>query len=155
LPPVLSDADAAVRRDRTATNVAIVSGSIFIVAGLVKFAFHGWELHAFRAFGLPWPSVLEIAVGGLETAGGVLLVLRLMVAPVALILALTMTVAIGVSGIGHGDILPSLTLAPVLLAAMVFLLAHGLRHRCGGASVTGSGRHRAPTDRRGSGGARG
>ncbi|MGH2868266.1 MAG: hypothetical protein ACRDNK_11960 [Solirubrobacteraceae bacterium] len=31
-------------------------------------------------------------------------------------------VAIGASGIGHGDVIPSLTLAPALLAAMVFLL---------------------------------
>jgi len=116
------------RRDRTAAHVAIVAGVIFIFAGLVKFVFHGWELNAFRSFGLPWPSTLEIVAGGLETAGGVLLVLRLLVAPVALLLALTMVVAIGASGIGHGDVIPSLTLAPALLLAMVFLLARSLRH---------------------------
>ena len=30
--------------------------------------------------------------------------------------------AIALSGIGHGDVVPSLTLAPVLLAATLFLL---------------------------------
>lgn len=121
---VISDPDALVRRNRTAANVAIVSGVIFIFAGLVKFVFHHWELRAFRAFGLPWPSALEILAGVLETAGGILLVLRLLVVPVALILGATMVVAIGASGFGHGDVIPSLTLAPALLAAMMFLLAH-------------------------------
>lgn len=115
------------RRDRTAANVAVVSGVIFIFAGLVKFAFHSWELHAFRTFGLPWPSALEILAGVLETVGGALLALRLLVVPVAVLLAVTMVVAIGASGIGHGDVIPSLTLAPALLAAMAFLLARALR----------------------------
>jgi uncharacterized membrane protein YphA (DoxX/SURF4 family) len=121
------DSDALVRQDRTAANVAVGTGAIFVIAGLVKFAFHAWELRAFRAFGLPWPSALEILAGVLETVGGLLLALRILVVPVALILAATMVVAIGVSGIGHGDIIPSLTLAPVLLVAMVFLIARGLR----------------------------
>jgi hypothetical protein len=34
----------------------------------------------------------------------------------------TMIVAIGSSGIGHGDVIPSLTLAPVLLLMMLYLL---------------------------------
>lgn len=114
------------RRDQTAAKVAVVAGAIFIVAGLVKFVFRHWELHAFREFGLPWPSALEILAGVLETAGGVLLVLRRCVVPVALLLAATMIVAIGASGIGHGDIIPSLTLAPALLATMIFLLARAL-----------------------------
>jgi hypothetical protein len=41
-------------------------------------------------------------------------------------LAVTMVVAIGSSGIGHGDVIPSLTLAPALLVAMIYLLARGL-----------------------------
>jgi uncharacterized membrane protein YphA (DoxX/SURF4 family) len=114
--------DAKLRRDRVATRVAWATGVVFILAGLVKFVFHSWELHAFRAFGLPWPSALEILAGAIETAGGALLALRMLVVPVALALAITMAVAIGASGIGHGDVIPSLTLAPALLLAMVFLL---------------------------------
>jgi uncharacterized membrane protein YphA (DoxX/SURF4 family) len=118
--------DVTLRGDRAGANVAIVTGAIFIVAGLVKFVFHGWELHAFREFGLPWPSALEILAGVLETAGGVLLVLRVCVAPVAALLAATMLVAIAASGIGHGDVIPSLTLAPALLVAMLYLLTRAL-----------------------------
>lgn len=124
---VISRPDAMVRRDRTAANVAIVTGLIFIVAGLVKFVFHGWELHAFRGFGLPWPGAFEILAGVLETVGGAFLALRVLIAPVALILALTMVVAIGASGIGHGDVIPSLTLAPALLVATVFLLVRAFQ----------------------------
>jgi uncharacterized membrane protein YphA (DoxX/SURF4 family) len=120
-----------VRRDRAATRVAILTGIVFVPAGLVKFAFHHWELHAFQTFGLPWPSALEILAGVLEVAGGVLLVLRLLVVPVALLLAATMAVAIGASGIGHGDVIPSLTLAPALLVALVFLLFRALRPSAG------------------------
>ena len=64
---VLSLPDARVRADRSLTRVAILSGVIFFFAGLVKFAFHHWELHAFRSFGLPFPAALEIFAGVVET----------------------------------------------------------------------------------------
>jgi uncharacterized membrane protein YphA (DoxX/SURF4 family) len=66
--------------------------------------------------------VLEIFAGVVETVGGVLLALRRYVAPVAAVLSVTMLVAIASSGIGNGDVIPSLTLAPVLLIAMLYLL---------------------------------
>jgi uncharacterized membrane protein YphA (DoxX/SURF4 family) len=122
----ISDPDQLVRRDRGLATVAVVTGVIFVFAGLVKFVFHHWELDAFRSFGLPWPSALEIFAGVLEVAGGVLLLWRRYVAPTAVLLAVTMVVAIGASGIGHGDVIPSLTLAPALLLAMLYLLARGL-----------------------------
>ena len=118
--------DAVVRGDRGLTRTAVLSGAIFIVAGLVKFVFHHWELHAFRSFGLPWPSALEIFAGIVETAGGVLLMVRRLIVPVAALLAVTMIVAIVSSGIDHGDVIPSLTLAPALLLAMLYLIARAL-----------------------------
>ena len=122
--------DERIRRNQASSRVAILAGVIFIVAGLVKFVFHHWELDAFRSFGLPWPSALEIVAGVLETLGGLLLVLRRLVAPTAALLAVTMIVAIVSSGIGHGDVIPSLTLAPALLAMMLYLLVRGVRvHR--------------------------
>jgi uncharacterized membrane protein YphA (DoxX/SURF4 family) len=121
--------DETVNADRKLTRIAIFSGLIFIGAGLVKFAFHHWELHAFQSFGLPWPSALEVFAGVLETVGGILLVARRWVAPTAFLLAVTMVVAIASSGIGHGDVIPSLTLAPVLLLAMLYLLARTLTPR--------------------------
>jgi uncharacterized membrane protein YphA (DoxX/SURF4 family) len=119
--------DRALRDDETATYVAIVTGVIFVFAGLVKFVFHHWELHAFREFGLPWPAALEILAGVVETVGGVLLARRVLVAPTSAVLAVTMLVAIASSGIGHGDVVPSLTLAPALLVALLFLLSRTLR----------------------------
>jgi putative oxidoreductase len=119
--------DSVIRLDRTASRIAVAAGVIFILAGLVKFVFHSWELHAFRSFGLPLPSALEILAGVLETVGGALLALRLLIVPVALILTATMAAAIGASGIGHGDVIPTLTLAPALLGAMVLLLVTARR----------------------------
>lgn len=118
--------DRIVRSDRTLTRVAIATGAIFIVAGLVKFVFHHWELHAFRDFGLPWPAALEIFAGVIETLGGILLVARRLIVPVAVLLSVTMIVAIWSSGIRHGDVIPSLTLAPALLVALLYLLARTL-----------------------------
>jgi uncharacterized membrane protein YphA (DoxX/SURF4 family) len=119
---VVEAPDRVVQRDRTLTQVAIATGVIFFFAGLVKFVFHHWELNAFRSFGLPFPSALEIFAGVLEMAGGVLLVLRRWIVPTAVLLGVTMIVAIISSGIGHGDVIPSLTLAPALLVAMLYLL---------------------------------
>jgi uncharacterized membrane protein YphA (DoxX/SURF4 family) len=126
---VVTDCDELIDGQRASARVAVVAGIVFFFAGLVKFVFHHWELHAFEAFGLPWPSALEILAGVLEVAGGILLVLRRWIAPVAVVLAATMAVAIVASGIGHGDVIPSLTLAPALLIAMVYLLARGLGRR--------------------------
>jgi uncharacterized membrane protein YphA (DoxX/SURF4 family) len=123
---LISEADERISRDRVTRWVAILTGVTFFFAGLVKFVFHHWELHAFRSFGLPWPSALEIFAGALEMVGGLLLVRRRAVVPAAVLLAATMVVAIIASGIGHGDVVPSLTLAPALLLATVFLLARGL-----------------------------
>ncbi|MDQ6821547.1 MAG: DoxX family protein [Actinomycetota bacterium] len=121
--------DAAVRRDRAAGRVAVITGVFFVVAGLVKFVFHAWELKAFRAFGLPWPDVSELFAGVLEVGGGVLLIARSLVVPVSALLAATMVVAIGASGVGHGDVIPSLTLAPVLLGSLVWLTARSTNRR--------------------------
>lgn len=120
---VLFAPDQIVRSDRGLSRTAMAAGGTFVIAGLVKFVFHHWELHAFRSFGLPWPSALEIFAGVLETGGGILLVMRRAIVPVAAPLAVTMIVAIASSGIGHGDVIPSLTLAPTLLLVMLYLLA--------------------------------
>lgn len=117
------------RRDPAATRVAILTGIVFIPAGLVKFAFHHWELHAFEEFGLPWPFALELLAGVLETVGGVLLIARRLVVPISVLLCATMLVAIGASGISHDDVIPSLTLAPALLLALLFLLSRAMRPR--------------------------
>jgi putative oxidoreductase len=124
---LLARPDAVVRGERGSSRVSVVAGLIFVIAGLVKFVFHHWELHAFRSFGLPWAAELEILAGVLETAGGLLLIGRRWVLPSALLLSMTMVVAIVSSGVLHGDVIPSLTLAPALLFAMLFIAARVLR----------------------------
>jgi uncharacterized membrane protein YphA (DoxX/SURF4 family) len=110
-----------------ARRVAQVSGLVFIPAGLVKFVFHAWELKAFRDFGIPAASIMEPIVGVLETLGGVLLLKRAWIAPTAFVLAVIMLVAFITGGLIHGSPIPSDTLAPVLLVAMVYLILIELR----------------------------
>ena len=98
-------------------------GVVFVLASLPKFLAYGWELENFERFGLPAAPVWVIAAGVLELVGGALLLRGRLVAPVAVVLAVTMGVAIGVSGIAQGDVIPSLTLAPLLLLGLLYLLA--------------------------------
>lgn len=94
----------------------------FVIAGLPKFLAYGWELDAFERFGLPAAPVWVIAAGVIEIGGGILLLRNRLVAPAAAVLAATMAVAIGVSGVKEGDVIPSLTVAPVLLAGCLHLI---------------------------------
>ena len=103
-------------------RVALVTGVAFVVAGLPKFVAFGWELDAFMRFGLPVPEVWVIVAGVVEIVGGALLIAHRHVVPAAFVLAVTMAVAVGVSGIKEGDVIPSLTIAPVLLLACLYLL---------------------------------
>lgn len=119
--------DARVRTDDVLSTVAVAVGLVLVLGGLAKFVLYGWELDAFRRFELPAPEVTVLVVGALETIGGVLLVLRRLVAPTAAVEACIMAVAVAVSGIGHGDVIPSLTLAPLLLVGLMLLLARTLR----------------------------
>ncbi len=118
-----SAADAVARTDRGVRRVARVVGWTFVVASLPKFLAYGWELRNFERFGLPAAPVWVIAAGVLELVGGLLLVRWRAVVPVCVVLAIVMAVAIGVSGVAQGDVVPSLTVAPLLLAALGWLLA--------------------------------
>ena len=107
--------------------MALICGLFLVPAGLVKFVFYHWELHAFRNFGIPAASVMEPLVGLLETVGGVLLIRGVLVVPTAFVLAVIMFVAFVAGGIIHGSLIPSDTLAPALLVAMIYLMRVGLR----------------------------
>ena len=102
--------------------MALVCGLIFIPAGLVKFVFYHWELQAFRDFGIPAATVMVPLVGALETIGGVLLLARRLILPTAFVLAVIMLVAFVSGGIIYGSPIPSATLAPVLLVALIYLI---------------------------------
>jgi putative oxidoreductase len=97
---------------------------VFVVFGAGKFVNHASELASFRLYGLPAPEVFVDLIGALELLGGLMLAAGLWVRLVALLLAGDMVGAIVVSGIGRGELV-SLTLAPVLLLAMLYLLRDG------------------------------
>jgi putative oxidoreductase len=105
-----------------APPVRWLSGAIFVIFGIGKFTEHAHEVDSFENYGLPSPDAFVYLVGVLEILGGVLLIAGLLTRLVALALAGNMVGAIVVSGIGESETFPSLTLAPLLLIAMGFLL---------------------------------
>lgn len=110
---------------RWALPVRLLSGTTFLVFGVGKFSDHGEEVRSFDSYGLPAPDALVYLVGALEILGGALLIAGLLTRLAALALAGNMLGAIAFSGLGEGEVVPSLTLAPALLAAMIFLLWAG------------------------------
>ena len=106
-------------------------GVIFIPAGLVKFVFYEWELGNFERFGLPAAPAWVVAAGLIEAGGGVPLLRDRPVVPTAALLAATMAVAVAVSGIKEGDVVPSLTLAPLLLVGCLLLVSRRARRTAG------------------------
>lgn len=110
--------------DPFARRLSILTGVVFVIAAIPKFALFGFELDQFKRFGLPFPEALVIVAGVVELAGGVALMRRQLVVPALALLVSTMLVAIVFSGVLQGDVVPSLTVAPALLLAMVVL---GLR----------------------------
>ncbi len=102
-------------------TVRVAAGLVFLVFGGGKFVNHASEVASFDSYGLPEPDAFVYAIGVLEVVGGLLLIAGVAVALAALALAGDMVGAIVVSGLKEGEII-SLTLAPALLAAMLFLL---------------------------------
>jgi uncharacterized membrane protein YphA (DoxX/SURF4 family) len=78
-----------------------------------------------RYVGCPSPSAFVYGIGVLELAGGFSLATGALTRLAAIALIGDMIGAIGASGIGEGEVVPSLTLAPALLVAMLFLLWTG------------------------------
>jgi putative oxidoreductase len=101
--------------------VRLLAGITFAISGTPKFFAHGWEAGHFRTYGLPWPDAFVYLIGTIEILGGLALIAGIAVRPVALLLGAVMVGAIVTSGIGQGELIPSLTLAPLLLVASVYL----------------------------------
>jgi putative oxidoreductase len=112
-------------RDRVLALLRVAAGAVFVLFGVVKFASHEAEVDSFREYGLPEPDLTVYLIGVLEVGGGVLLIAGLLTRLMAVALAGNMAVAIVVSGIKEGEVVPSLTLAPALLLIMLALLRWG------------------------------
>ena len=107
-----------------ATAIRVASGAIFLGFGASKFAHHTREARAFARYGLPDPGTFTYATGTLEVTLGAALVLGLLTRPAALGLAGNMIGAIATGGRVDGGFV-NLALAPILLAAMLFLVYAG------------------------------
>jgi putative oxidoreductase len=101
--------------------VRLLTGAVYAFAGTPKFFAHGWEAGHFRTYGLPAPDAFVYLIGAIEILGGLALIAGIAVRPVALLLGAVMVGAIVTSGLGQGEWIPSLTLAPALLIASVYL----------------------------------
>jgi putative oxidoreductase len=102
----------------------VTSGAIFLVFGVYKFTDHGRETDSFETYGLPDPSLFAYAIGVLEVAGGLLLLVGFLTRPAAALLAGDMVGAIATAGRVEGGAI-NLGLAPALLVAMLFLMWFG------------------------------
>ena len=100
------------------------AGIIFLIFGVAKFSDHAAELASFRHYPLPAPEVFVYLVGIVEIGGGLLLIMGLLTRLAALALAVDMIGAIVISGLARGELV-SLTLAPLLLVAMISLIRVG------------------------------
>ncbi len=107
-----------------ATVVRVAAGAIFVGVGQSKFAHHAREVRAFDRYGLPAPDAFTYAIGTVELAGGLLLVAGLATRLVAPALAGNMVGAVATGGRVDGGFV-NLVLAPMLLAAMLFLFRAG------------------------------
>jgi putative oxidoreductase len=105
--------------------VRVLTGAVLVVFGIGKFTNHASEVASFDSYGLPQPDAFVYAIGVVEIVGGALLILGLATRLAALVIAGDMVGAIVVSGFGEGEVLPSLTLAPAILAGMVYLIWAG------------------------------
>jgi uncharacterized membrane protein YphA (DoxX/SURF4 family) len=110
--------------ERWATAIRWAAAIVFVVFGAGKFVNHASELASFRQYALPAPDAFVYFIGVLEIVGGLLLASGALVRLAALALAGDMVGAIVVSGLARGEDI-SLTLAPALLVAMIFLIRVG------------------------------
>jgi putative oxidoreductase len=107
-----------------AFGIRLVAAVVFVIFGVGKFVNHPSEVASFRGYGLPAAEAFVYAIGILEIVGGALLAIGVFVRGAALLLAGDMIGAIVLSGLLHDELI-SQTLAPLMLAAMSFLLWAG------------------------------
>ena len=85
----------------------IVTGAVFIGHGLPKFGYMGGPglegtAGFFGSIGLPAPDLMAMLGGGIETFGGIGLILGLFTRPFAILQMLMMLVAIALVHASHG-----------------------------------------------------
>lgn len=75
--------------------IRAVVGLVFVLEGVLKFAWPSeFGVASFTAIGLPWPHILAPAVGGVEIAGGLAIMLNFYTGDAALVMAIVMVGAL-------------------------------------------------------------
>jgi putative oxidoreductase len=121
---ILLDSSAPPGWGRIALAARVAAGAVFLGFSVGKFVRHSAETAALDRYGLPFPDAFTYAVGGVELAGGAMLVLGLGTRLAALALACDMVGAITTAGRIEGGPV-HLGLAPALLATMLLVLWAG------------------------------
>ncbi len=117
-------------RDPFLLSVRLFWGCQFALAGFGKLSNLDGAASAFASWGFPAPEAHALMAGGIESIGGLLLVLGLATRPVGLLLSVTMLVAMGTAhrsellASGLMDATPILTALPAtyLLASLQSLI---------------------------------
>jgi putative oxidoreductase len=95
----------------------VLSGLLFIMTGILKFAQHSAAIASFTHWQIPAPAAAVTIIGALELVCGALLVFGVLTRAVAIVLAVDMAAAIATAGRIDGGV--HLVLAPILLIVCV------------------------------------
>jgi putative oxidoreductase len=106
------------------TAVALVAGVVFVSFGIGHFTSHARDVADFRRYGIPASNLAVWAVGAVECASGLALLLGLLVRVAAAALAADMVGVVATAGRVEGGFL-NLGVAPFLFVAMAFLVWAG------------------------------
>lgn len=80
--------------------IRLIVGAVFLTEGIQKFLYpDALGVGRFIKIGIPAPEIMAPFVGGVETAGGALVLLGLLTRPAALLLAINISVAIATTKI--------------------------------------------------------
>jgi putative oxidoreductase len=102
----------------------LATGVFLVGVGLGKFVDRASEVADFRHYGVPWPDLAVPLAGVIETAGGLCVVVGLLIRPAAALVALNLLVALLTAGLTDGGSF-HLVVGPTVMVAMIVLVITG------------------------------
>jgi putative oxidoreductase len=102
----------------------LAAGIFLVGVGIGKFADRASEVSDFRHYGVPLPDLAVPLAGVIEIAGGVCVVVGLLIRPAAAVVALNLLVALLTAGVTDGGTF-HLVVGPTVMVGMVVLVWTG------------------------------